>query len=74
MFHFIKQLLIINPKNAYKIKNYIFKQSRISNLYISFNIRTSTKPQGQAHMTQIAHMARKPERERSACDEDNVTP
>ena len=39
MLNFIKKLLIINPKNAYKIKNYIFKQSRKSNLFISFNIK-----------------------------------
>ena len=38
MLHFISKLLIINPKNAYKIKNHIFKQSRKSNLYISYNI------------------------------------
>ena len=39
MLNFIRKLLIINPKNAYKIKNYIFKQSRKSNLFISFNIK-----------------------------------
>ena len=41
MLLFISKLLIINPKNAYKIKNHIFKQSRKSNLYISFNIEDS---------------------------------
>ena len=39
MLNFIHKLLIINPKNAYKIKNHIFKQSRKRNLYISFNIK-----------------------------------
>ena len=39
MLNFISKLLIINPKNAHKIKNHIFKQSRKSNLYISFNIK-----------------------------------
>ena len=39
MLHFISKLLIINPKNAYKIKSHIFKQSRKSKLYINFNIK-----------------------------------
>jgi len=39
MLNFIRKLFIINPKNAYKIKNHIFKQSRKSNLYLNFNIK-----------------------------------
>ena len=39
MLHFISKLFITNPKNAYKIKDHIFMQSRKSNLYISFNIK-----------------------------------
>lgn len=39
MLNFIRKLFIINPKNAHKIKNHIFKQSRKSNLYVNFNIQ-----------------------------------